>query len=113
MTFDAQMLPRVLRDVTDGVMLLDLHGTVMYVNPSGMRILALDNRVIGQKYAPTMIEGGVANDSFHQFLLDAVYDKGNAHHGSCDYYCPTARPLSSAWCPPSLKTRTEPKAKAL
>lgn len=93
MTFDAQMLPRILRDVTDGVILLDLHGTVMYVNPSGMQILALDDRVIGQKYAPTMFGNGIANDSFHQFLLDAVYDKVCTHHGSCDYILPDGKTL--------------------
>ncbi len=88
------MLPRVLRDVTDGVMVLDGHGTVLYVNPSGGEMLSLGGETVGGKYAQVMErDSRPENDGFHQFLLDAVYDKENTHRGQCAYTRPDGKQM--------------------
>lgn len=80
---------RILRDVTDGVMVLDAQGAVMFINPSGKALLGIGDDAVGRKYAEVMREGMTReNDGFHQFLLDAVYDKENAHKGQVDYTRP-------------------------
>lgn len=34
------------------------------------------------------------NDGFHQFLLDAVYDKDNVHRGELEYTCEDGKKLN-------------------
>ncbi len=86
MELSSQMLPRILRDVNDGVIVLDGQGTVLYVNPSGQEMLLLPEDAAGRKYAALMQEDIASrNDEFNQFLLDAIYDKQSAHRGECAY----------------------------
>ena len=95
MEFAPQMLPRILRDVTDGLMVLDSQGTVLYVNPSGQEMLMLGPDAAGRKYADVMLEDvQPGNDGFNQFLLDAVYDKQSIHRGQCAYVRRDGRQLA-------------------
>lgn len=81
-----KILPRILRDITDGVLVLDRGGNILYINPSGCQILGLTKDCVGQKYyAVAMDDEKDDNDKFHQFLLDAVYDKDNTHSGEIEY----------------------------
>ncbi len=89
------MLPRILRDITDGVLVLDQGGTVRYINPRGCQILGLTKECVGQKYyAVVMDDEKDDNDGFHQFLLDAVYDKDNVHGGELEYICEDGKKLN-------------------
>lgn len=95
MEMKERMLPRILRDITDGVLVLDQGGNVLYINPSGCQILGLKQECIGQKYyAVVMDDGNESNDTFHQFLLDAVYDKDKTHKGELEYTCKDGKKLN-------------------
>ena len=81
-----QLIPRILRDVNDGVLALDGRGRVIYMNPQCRSLLNLDDAAIGQTYAEIFFnEAKKENDSFHQFVIDAVYHKEQAHSGSVTF----------------------------
>ncbi len=87
-TADAQMLAvsRIARDISDGVLLLDSRGTIQYVNPSANRLLGNPALQEGVPYATYMAsENNSANDAFHQYVLDSVYEKSSSHSGDVTY----------------------------
>ena len=80
---------RITRDISDGIIVLDLHGEIMLVNKCASEILKSDDIVYGAKYSAVMMnDQNRENDRFHQFLLDAVYDKTKTHKGDLEYTCP-------------------------
>ena len=86
---DLGYLYRIMRDITDGLIVLDTEGTVIYVNPSAKRIL--DNPAIceGRKYIEFMVTDKTGeNDAFHQYVLDCAADKNTDHVGVLHYSCP-------------------------
>lgn len=82
-----RIVPRILRDMNDGVLVLDPLGTILYLNEKGRAMLGRSESPEGQKYSLLMMddESGGVNDGFHQFVLDAVYDKEHAHSGEVSY----------------------------
>ena len=86
---ESQMVPRILRDMEDGVLVLDTHGHILFINERGRALLGIQPEA-GQTYAATFLAGsaGSANDRFHQFVLDAVYDKEGTHSGEASYEGP-------------------------
>ncbi len=79
------MTTTIMRDMTDGVMVIDNHGEIQYVNPSGEQILDQKTDYMqGIKYIDFMDKQNI-NDDFHQFVLDAVYDKSTTHSGVVSY----------------------------
>lgn len=89
MNEDLKYLYRVTRDITDGLILIDETGTIVYVNPSAKRILNNPALEQGIKYASFMIKDqkGV-NDEFHQYVVDSIHDRKNEHTGLLRYTCP-------------------------
>lgn len=89
MDSDLKYLYRVTRDITDGLILVDEKGTIVYVNPSAHSILANPALELGIKYAAFMLKDkkGV-NDEFHQYVLDSIYDREKEHTGLLHYTCP-------------------------
>lgn len=88
-------IARVFRDVSDGIMVVDNHGKVLYANQSSLNILGMDETVIGSKYATAVFakdEGGL-NDQFHQFVIDAIVDKEKIHKGEIDYVTSSGQKL--------------------
>lgn len=83
-----QLVPRILRDVDDGVIALDRHGHIIYMNPQAQSLLGVNESVIGYTYAEVFFgdENERENDSFHQFILDAVYQKDEKHQGTVLYF---------------------------
>lgn len=82
-------LSRVTRDITDGLMVLNLRGEIVFVNECISGLLKTGEIRLGAKYAEVMMTGDSGqNDAFHQFLLDAVYDKSIVHKGNLSYRCP-------------------------
>ena len=76
------LMPRILRDIDDAVLALDQHGQIIYVNPQCRRLLGLGDSALGKTYAEVFFdEKDNGNDAFHQFVLDAVYDKKQTHSG--------------------------------
>ena len=82
-----EIIPRILRDMNDGVLVLDTHGQILYLNDKGHAMLGVDEDITGQKYGGVFLAGDEdeTNDAFHQFVVDAVYDKERAHSGEAVY----------------------------
>lgn len=85
---------RVLRDVSDGVMVLNPDGTAAFLNPSGRSLLGIREEFQNRKYAALMeASPSPDNDSFHQLVLDSVYDKDKVHRKEVGYTQPGGRRL--------------------
>ena len=84
------IIPRILRDMRDGVLVLDTQGGILYLNEQGKTLLGAAEDCAGLKYTAAFwgqdMDG--RNDGFHQFVLDAVYDKEHAHSGEAPYTPP-------------------------
>ncbi len=75
--------------MSDGVLVLDDRGTVLHLNERGRALLGETRELAGEKYASLFAENVQGdNDAFHQFVLDAVYDKVHTHSGEIDYRMP-------------------------
>lgn len=87
MTYSAELIPRILRDINDGVLALDKHGRIIYINPQSRALLNLDENAIGKTYAEVFFgaDHNDKNDAFHQLVIDAVYSKEQAHYGSVEF----------------------------
>lgn len=82
-----KIIPRILRDMNDGVLVLDTHGQILYLNDRGHAMLGVNEDMTGRTYGKVFLAGDSdeTNDTFHQFVLDAVYDKEHAHSGEAVY----------------------------
>ena len=86
MEYNSELIPRILRDVDDSVLALDDRGHIIYMNPQCKSLLDLDDLAIGQTYAEMFFdEQKKENDGFHQFVIDAVYDKEQTHRGTVTF----------------------------
>lgn len=84
---EKEIIPRVLRDMNEGVLVLDTRGVILYLNGKGRALLGKTENPEGKKYSQAFLaeETDAVNDAFHQFVLDAVYDKDKAHCGEAAY----------------------------
>ena len=65
----------ILNNISDGLLAIDLDGTVFFVNPSAERIMGIPaSLVLGTSISTLMMENS-DNDEFFQCILDAVYEK--------------------------------------
>lgn len=82
-----EIVPRILRDMNEGVLVLDTRGVILYLNEKGRELLGKAENPEGEKYSLALMAGQAdeVNDAFHQFVLDAVYDKESAHRGEAAY----------------------------
>ena len=76
----------ILRDMADGVMVINNIGEIVTINPSGKEILGLQSKSTEQILYAQFMETDDKNEIFHQFILDAVYDKEKSHTGLIDYF---------------------------
>ena len=84
MGLHTELIPRILRDINDGVLALDRSGHIIYMNPQSRELLQLTEDELGKTYAEVFFgeHQGKENDSFHQMVLDAVYGKEEVHYGT-------------------------------
>ncbi len=76
----------VIRDMSEGLMIIGLDGKIDDMNTAASKILCKDsNEVVGKPFAAVFFEYE-ENDSFNQAVLDAVYDIGVSHNNIVDYY---------------------------
>ena len=69
----------VIRDMSEGVVVLGLDGSIQTVNPAAERILGRSaEALLGKKIATAFYEYR-ENDAFNQVVLDAVYDPTSLH----------------------------------
>lgn len=85
--YSNELVSRILRDVDDGVLTLDSHGHIIYMNPQCRLLLGVNESAIGKTYAEVFFDytENKENDSFHQFVLDAAYQKNATHRGVVPY----------------------------
>ena len=83
MEYTSELISHILRDIDDSVLALDQRGRIIYVNPQCRALLDVGETDFGKSYAEVFFEdkAGSKNDAFHQFVLDAVYDKEQTHSG--------------------------------
>ena len=69
----------IIRDMSEGVMVINLDGAVESINPAAETILGKKkDEVAGQQYARIFVRD-IENDVFNQAVLDALYDPTARH----------------------------------
>ena len=83
-----ELVPRILRDIDDGVLALDLRGRIVYINPQCEKIFGQQRELIGKSYAEVFFDDPQekANDGFHQYVLNAIYQKDQTHCGTVPFF---------------------------
>ena len=76
----------VLRDMSEGVMIIDPHGTIRKVNPAAGHILEMNTETLDNGSFAALFIQNQKNDAFVQFILDAVYDKQKTNVGVIRYF---------------------------
>lgn len=80
---------RIARDISDGLLLVSLSGTVEYINVRGKQILNNPGLKEGVRYADFMLsDDSGLNDAFHEYVLNSIYDKEKTHDGTLTYRYP-------------------------
>ena len=76
----------IIRDMSEGVMVLGLDGSIQSLNPATERILnRRADQLMGRKIAAAFYEYS-ENDTFNQAVLDAVYDPTGMHRHLVPFY---------------------------
>lgn len=66
---------KIVNSISDGLLAIDLDGTVFFVNPSAERILGIPAVILmGNKISNVLLDEN-ENDEFFQCILDALYEK--------------------------------------
>ncbi|MDR0990342.1 MAG: PAS domain S-box protein [Propionibacteriaceae bacterium] len=88
-----QVNQRVLRDLTDGVMVLSEDGQISYLNQAARQILGLTTEdPVDQSFASWFI-GEPDNDDFVEVVVQAITDKTSTHRAQVAYRPPAADQL--------------------
>ena len=83
------LIERITRDISDGLLLVDLNGNIKYINPQGKTILKNPALREDIKFAELMKSDNTGkNDEFYQYLLDSIYNKEEIHSGALKYNNP-------------------------
>ena len=76
----------IIRDMSEGVMSIDLNGIINYVNPAAASILGFETeQMLGKRFA-RLFFGSEENDKFNQTVLDAVYESAVSHKNIVPYF---------------------------
>lgn len=51
-----EIIPRILRDMNDGVLVVDMHGKIIFLNDKGCNMLGVDENVSGKNYGRVFLE---------------------------------------------------------
>ena len=79
MRVELQIHERILGDLQDGVLTLDLEGRIITMNPAGGRLLSLDPaEAIGRSYAEVFFLDE-AFEPLNEVLLQAIYEPAVTH----------------------------------
>ena len=71
---------RILDDMTDGVIAIDLSGTIITFNPAAARILGIAEQEALAKSFGEVFLLAEENDDFNQTILDAIYESSTSHN---------------------------------
>ena len=79
----------IFRDMSDGILYVDLKGVIRLVNPAAERILdAHSSDLIGKGFARYFFQEKdyPENDAFIQMVVGAIYDRSQTHRGVVSYF---------------------------
>ena len=93
MEYTTDLIPRILRDINNGVLALDQRGRIIYINTPCEAMLGKHEDLIGKSYAEAFFDDPheKENDTFHQFVLDAIYQKEQTHKGTVAFFDSTGK----------------------
>ncbi len=75
----------IIKDMSEGVMVINFDGKIAHVNPAASRILGRTREELkGNAFAKCFFDNS-NNDSFNQTILDAVYDRDHTHENYVHY----------------------------
>lgn len=76
----------IIRDMSDGILVIDMNGIIFSVNDSALKILEkTKDELIGKKFASIFFDDK-RNDDFNQCLINAIYDSEESHKSITSYY---------------------------
>ena len=77
---------RIIRDMSEGVIVVGMNGRIQVLNPAAAQILSLDaGEALGQSLTAVFFQYE-ENDAFYQTFLDAIYETGILHSSIVPYY---------------------------
>lgn len=71
---------RILEDMSDGVMTIDLSGKITTFNPAASRILGISREEAAAKTFGEVFFSLEENDDFNQAILDSIYESSISHN---------------------------------
>jgi len=71
---------RILDDMNDGVVAIDLTGQIITFNPAAARILGMPEEGVLSKSFGEVFLLAEENDEFNQTILDAIYESSTSHN---------------------------------
>ena len=79
-------LNSVMRDMSEGVMVIGFDGVITYLNPAALAILERgEDELLGKSFGRCFFDYE-ENDGFTQAVLDAVYDRSRPHEAIVPYF---------------------------
>lgn len=79
----------LLRDSSDGIIIIEQNGTILNINPRAMELFGIPDDYRSKTYAECFMKNDKEeNDNFHQLVLDAILDVENVHRGQANYTFP-------------------------
>jgi RND family efflux transporter MFP subunit len=76
---------RILEDMSDGVMTIDLSGKIITFNPAASRILGISRDEAAAKTFGEVFFSLEENDDFNQVILDAIYESAVSHNRTVEF----------------------------
>ncbi len=84
-----QFSQRVLKDMNDAVLVVDLKGNLVYANEPASGILEIDGGLREDRF--NYFAGNVYNDEFFEAILDAIYNKDYTTYKKVPYMAPSGK----------------------
>ncbi len=79
------ILDGIMRDMSEGVLVVGFDGIIGYLNPAALDILGMsEEKLLGRNFGTCFFDRA-ENDDFTQAVLDAIYDRTRAHEAIVHY----------------------------
>lgn len=75
----------IFRDMSEGIIALDMNGIITLANPAALKVLEKDDDLIGMPFGVVFFEYE-ENDRFNQTILDAIYNRESSQESLVDYF---------------------------
>jgi len=84
----------ILENMRDGVLTLDMSGSIIMYNEAASKILGMPiQEVLNRPFAEVFLAGEIANDAFNEAILDAVYQSALGHKVDVPFIRPDGRTI--------------------